>query len=430
AQYDYLTQRLYLLGALVSAAKDGVENESRQRVVIEMTDEPPESDAAERALLERWVRGVLEVVAQVVQPDADGLRNAPIHLIVWSQNEQHALLDALARHAERIFGATSLFDFVTQLAGFDSPVVTHLADETRRFKNYPLMLQTLQKIAQYLKFDWGEFKTTFGARMFDDGGVLEHGPDGPSEWYTRLPRFRSQIPLEYAYGAWRRLPDAKPGEKDRFQAFADVEPDALRDFEEWRLYAMEWIARDLRPNPDTTKTSFSVPDLASFSDHRPGLARALYEFIMVERHVGLAEWRTERNAEPEQRALAGVTLLGRYLEADQDAAAREVNRRHAELQAATEARLAELRQDNPEAKWGDLPKADKDALKWNAEGLAVRLRLTAEGTGLDLDELLVATSLRDGDRALLATRWMVDSRLPAAQQVERAATPKQLLMRG
>ncbi|HEU0113725.1 MAG TPA: ATP-binding protein, partial [Thermomicrobiales bacterium] len=277
---------------------------------------------------------------------------------------------------------------------------------------------------------WGEFKMTFHARMFDDGGVLRQGPDGASDWFTRRPRFRSQIPLEYAYGAWRRLPDPKPREKDQFEEFADVEPADLVDFEERRLFALAWIARDLRPNPDTTKTSFSVPDLASFSDHRPGLARALYEFIMVERHVGLAEWRTERNAAPEQRALAGITLLGRYLEADQDPVTREANRRHAALQAVTDARLAELRQDNPEAKWGDLSKEEKAALNWQAEGMTVRLRLSAEGTGVDLDELLAATSLRGDDRALIAKRWMVDSRLPADQQVERAATPKQLLTRG
>ena len=62
---------------------------------------------------------------ELAAPDAEGQPRAPIHLIFYDSFAQRLLLDGLARHLGAIFGATPLYDFVTQLAAFDSPVVTY-----------------------------------------------------------------------------------------------------------------------------------------------------------------------------------------------------------------------------------------------------------------------------------------------------------------
>ncbi len=86
-------------------------------------------------------------LAEVAAPDEEGLPKAPIHLIFYDKLQQTMLLDALSRHFASIVEATPLFDFITQLAAFDSPVATFLEDEIRELKNYPMVCQSLQAVA-------------------------------------------------------------------------------------------------------------------------------------------------------------------------------------------------------------------------------------------------------------------------------------------
>src|SRR5262249_32465935 len=50
AQHDYLHDRIYLLGALVVACKDGRPDPARRRCVVRLTDGPPEKASQERDL--------------------------------------------------------------------------------------------------------------------------------------------------------------------------------------------------------------------------------------------------------------------------------------------------------------------------------------------------------------------------------------------
>ena len=71
-------------------------------------------------------------MVELAAPDEAGERRAPIHLIFYDALEQRLLLEALARHFSSLVGAApALYDFVTQLAAFDSPVATFLAQEIR-----------------------------------------------------------------------------------------------------------------------------------------------------------------------------------------------------------------------------------------------------------------------------------------------------------
>ena len=216
AQHDYLLDRVYLVGARVEACEAGVAR--RTRSIVHVTDGPPEDPAQEKKLLVDWTRDLLRAVVDLAYPDAEGRSRAPVHLIFYNRFGFRILLDALGRNFQEILGETPpLYDFLTQLAGFDSPIVTFLEQEIQEFRNYPILCQSLQSVAVYLGFDWNQplpYREIFRERLFDHVGKLDPD-DENSEWYTRRARFNSQIPLEYAYAAWQQLnsplPTAVPG---------------------------------------------------------------------------------------------------------------------------------------------------------------------------------------------------------------------------
>ena len=129
---------------------------------------------------------------------------------------------------------------------------------------------------------------------------------------------------------------------------------------------------------------------------------------------------------PEQRVIAGNSLIARYCEEDQEAWVVERNRENEAARARGESALVALRGSNPEAKWGDLPKAVRDDAKWSHDGLRFRLRIEIDDVGCGLDEALALSSFREGDRLLLARRWTVDGRLSPEAQWEFTPTVKQL----
>jgi hypothetical protein len=432
AQHDYLNDRIYLLGALVVACQDGAPDPARRRAVVRITDGPPEREGQERDLLVRWVREVLRAVVELAAPgERRGDRNtAPVHVVFFNRYEQRLLLEALARNFPPLLEATPpLYDFLTQLAAFDTPVATFLDEEVREFKNFPMTCQSLQSLATYLRFDWnrpGKFRDLFKARLFDYVGKLDI--DGVSEWYTRRSRFNSQVPLEYAYAAWGQLSPPGKGKADEFADFRGVTSELLKAFQERRLEAIEHVAKSFPGNPLTRKTPFVLPDLARFEDKARDLARALHEFVTIERHVELGEWKRVRHAPPERRVLMGETLLVRYHDEDQEpevAEALREYRRRQQLRKGYESAFREAHPDEPV----QLTKEQKADCRWSwgEEGLTVRLRLEAEGLDCGLHEALGLSNLRPGESLVLSPRWTQDERLPEAERKDFTPTPKQIL---
>lgn len=430
AQHDYLNDRVYLLGALVVGCMDGGPDPQRRRTVMHMTDGPPEKASQEQKLFKDWTRDLVKAVVELAASgeQKDGKNTAPIHIIFFDRYEQRLVLEALGRNFPPILKNTPpLYDFLTQLAGFDSPIATFLNEEIREFRNFPMTCQSLQSVASYLKFDWSKplpFRDLFKARLFDYVGKLDM--DGTSEWFTKRSRFSSSLPLEYAYAAWKQLPTRKPGRGDEFADFRNTTPDLLKAFQARRLDALEHVANSLKPNPNTQKTPFVLPDLAHYDDKADDLAHALREFVTIERHVTLNEWRGTRHVSPERRVLMGETLLVSYLEADQEPATVEKNRdnqkrykKRADLEAA-------FRAKNPDKQF-KLTKEQKALCQWSPDGLKVRFRVVTTGLDCDLNEEISMTNLRKGDRVVIYRRFTVDERLPEKERKEFTPTPKQMM---
>jgi hypothetical protein len=425
AQFDYLHDRAYMFGALLVGYENGVVQPERRRSVVRIASGPPETPEAEQELLVEWINAVITDLAMVAAPDADGRLSAPIHLIFFNALEQQIVLDALARHFAVVLGATPLYDFMTQIAAFDSSLLTYLDNEIRELKNYPMVCQSLQAVASYLRFDWnvGEnYREIFYRRVFDDRGQLSSETE---EWYTSRARFSSHIPLEYAYAAWNALPPPKSG--DDFADYRAATVERLTGFHARRLEALEHIANDFRGNRQTQKTAFALPDLATFSGVARTLAQALTEFVTIERHVELAAWKSARLPPPERRVLAGTTFIVRYCHTDQApdllATLRENERRHALRQRYT----ADFLAANPKRKRATLTPDQKAETEEIPLPAPYRLRFDLTDVDCDLDQALLLTTIRSGDRMVMAPRWDVDSRLPASEQVPYTPTPKQLL---
>ena len=88
-----------------------------------------------------WTRDLLKVVIDVAESDAPPgeKRSAPIHVVFFNRYEQRLMLEALARNFPPILDATPpLYDFLTQIAAFDSPIASYLDEELRTFKNFPM----------------------------------------------------------------------------------------------------------------------------------------------------------------------------------------------------------------------------------------------------------------------------------------------------
>ncbi|MGH2542101.1 MAG: AAA domain-containing protein, partial [Ardenticatenaceae bacterium] len=361
-------------------------------------------------------------------------------------------LDGLSRHLRDILGATALYDFATQLAAYDSPITSFLSDELREQKNYPMVCQSLQQVAAYLGFDWGEAyrNEIFRERLFDFWGKFDEGELSRDErpWYSSRARFNSQIPLEYAYVAWgavgaggfpragtgessddpRALSSARPApSSDSFAPYRKATVAHLQSLAARRLEAIEWIARRFPGNKQTVKSSFVLPDLAEFRDKARTLAHALDEFVTIERHVDLAAWKSVRNFSPERRVLMGESLILRYLESDQsnetvarlcDAEQRQRLREQFECEyLATHSAPGKPK----------LSKEQKKTTEWSYEGLIVRLRVDITKVDCLLEEVLALSTLREGDMVVLAPRVTADERLPVEQRVPFTPTPKQLL---
>ncbi len=407
--YDHTQGMIVMLAALVVGHRNGERHQSRY--VINLPAQRPQTLADEEQLLTEWINELLQAIVAVADPELQ----VPIHLIVPDTFSLQTLLDGLARHPE-VIGATALYDLAAQSAGFEAPMVTVLVNERRRFLNDPLAYDSLARLARIEGFDWGECRRTFYRRVFDD---LSN--DKEIGWYTRRIRFNNQIPLEYAYAAWQALPPPPDRGEDDLIDYRNVKRKDLINFIETRLKAFAHLAARLPANHRTTKPPFDLTCITQYTRRSPSLADALAEFLLIERYVALVTWGQQHLPPPEQRVLAGVSLLVRYEANDQDPALLAVLAENERRQALK----AELTGQRKRVRLNDEQRQAIEPLP--IPDVPLRLRIVLDDVECDLETALRLTSLSPGDKVILAPRWSVDERLPADQQQPFTTTARQLL---
>jgi hypothetical protein len=320
AQHDYVRDGVYLLVALVRGP-DG------ERVVLERTGAPVDREA-EAGLLERWVPAVYGAVLAVA-----GAPEAFVHLYAYSRYDQSVLLAALRRHAGRLPGVAALFDLLTDTAALApvsplaQPMVSFLAEEVRDRLTLDVTCASLHEVATRLGSKWvgptpsgasTDFRARFRARVFDsrrqvDLPVPAVPPQGTTRpvWIEGAARFRSQIPLEYAYGAWGCLPAPTDALQERLlQPFRDVTWDELEGFAAQRMRALAHVEGRIRPKSRYTgKKPLPLPALAAGAAAGAPLPRALQDFLLIEHHARTQELLLAYAQPIERRVQTGRALL-------------------------------------------------------------------------------------------------------------------------
>ena len=122
----------------------------------------------------------------------------------------------------------------------------------------------------------------------------------------------------------------------------------------------------------------------------------------------------------------GEALLVRYVEADQEPDMAEQNRENQRRYQKRKEYEAAFKAANPDKQF-KATKQQSAECKWSPGGLRLRLRIECAGVDCDLHEALLMSTLRDGERLVLYSRWAVDERLPVAERKEFTPTPKQML---
>ena len=330
AQHDYLLDRTYLLGASSSPARverNAGTAEERRSAERGSTGHPGQRGAP----LRRLDRGHCGRSSSWPLPTSR--ERAPIHLIFYDDFAQRVLLDGLARHAGKILGATPLYDFVTQLAAFDSPIATFLDREIRDQKNYPMVCQSLQAVAAFEVSTGTRARpiAIFRARLFDFWAKLEPsrrglGDPGDGELVHRPRPLQQPDPARVRLCGLGRSPLAATQRERRSRAVSGrdtrVANGIPRSPPRGDGAGGEGLPRQQADGEDAVRSTRSGGVRAEGRT----LAHALQEFVTIERHVTLAAWKRERLAPPEQRVLAGQTLVVRYLEEDQEPGVAEKNR--------------------------------------------------------------------------------------------------------
>ena len=293
-QHDFLEDRLYLASGLVIGP-------NAEREVIELAAGPP-GDDEEAVLVETWVSRLLDAVREVATGDPLFL-----HVYVYDTYDQKVVLDAIRRHLDRLAELPDFFDLLTETAATSQAMFSFLAHEVRERKNLGIICHSLPLAARRLGFDWSfdgvELHRVFQARVFDNRRTL---PD--ERWYESASRFNSQIPLEYAYGAWGRLPDSDEPEVKRLLDPFRVTEEQLRLFARARLHALRHVEESFKiRNRFVPKEKVSLPSCGS--GKQPSLGDVLLEFLYVEHHTKLQGLLAHYALPIERRVASGQTLL-------------------------------------------------------------------------------------------------------------------------
>lgn len=323
AQYDYLGDRVYMISALVAGPRG-------ERVVVHCTPEPP-GEESERDLLMAWVMDVLRVAREVSAGD-----QAPVHLYCYNRYDQKVLLEALKRHLEQVATLPAFFDLMTQSPALEQSIISFLSSELEERRNLGPVCTPLHDAARMLGFDWSdesyEYYRLFRARLFDNRRNVIRQVDGrlvPVKSETKdapdnitieaASRFNSQIPLEYAYGAWGCLPEDQEGENNRvLDQFRQVTLDQLKAFAGHRVRALAHIEGSFKkkarwlPKPD-----LHLPALGQPSPIVSPLSQGLQEFLYMEHHAAFQAKLLNYSLPIERRVQTGLALLLRYQDYDQ-----------------------------------------------------------------------------------------------------------------
>ena len=418
-------ERLYMVGALVRSHRGGMPVPGGERRIVKLLDHAPRADVDERGLLTSWLIDLLQAIRDLAAPIEDGGRRlAPIHLYLFEENAKVNLLGAIQRNADAVLGVESLFRLLTQRAAYETGNISIVSTEIERQWNLPMLCQSLQAAATFRGFRWDAdrpLRKIFRHRFFDQLGKVETQDEQPL-YAPKRSRFKSDIPIEYAYLAWGASGAGAAATAGSFAQYGSPTLDDLRSLAMARLDALSHIVAKLKPNTQSTKSDFDLAEIAAGASVRPGSTlQAMRNFVVVERHTVLNDWRATHVLPARTRVLRGNTLIGAYRDIEQDRESRE------KLKTSWKAC------ETARAEW-DLIKArgedpGRGRPSWSIpRGTTVRLSMTEETLGGQPGPLVRASNLKVGTWVTVAPLMSVDTRVDAPSSEPYQTTGRQLML--
>lgn len=280
-QTDYMEDRVYLAGALVSGPKGS-------QSVVKITPGVTNAER-ERGLLTEWVTEILQAVFKV----AENAEAAPVHLYLYNRHDQRHLLEALRRHLDVFASLPAMYELLTETPALTQAAVSFIYDEVKERRNFMRAGHTLQSVAFQLGFKWDDGAHALYYRLFERGMfdyLLERKSDGLT--VESAARFFSNIPLEYAYAAWGmfRAEDFKPMQRRDVTPYLRVTTAQIVNFQAKRLEALAYIESKLRPkNAYIKKEPLNLNALATASAQPVPFRKVLEEFLYIEHYANLQE---------------------------------------------------------------------------------------------------------------------------------------------
>ena len=317
AQHDYISDRLYLISAVVAGPSKTVE-------IVEMTAAPPDTDA-ERALLIAWLTKLLPAIREAAGTDA-----APVHVYLFDRRDQGVLLDALTRHFDALCAIPAFYDLLTSSPALTQGMISFLADEVCERRNLAPICQNLYRVAAAMGFDWREgeleFWKKFRTKAFDQRDTFVRDPatgkfrvpqgEEPNQQRVEsAARFGTQIPLEYAYVAWGKLRESavlKKKELTQLRGFLGVTMDEIGRLAAHRCRALHYIEQQFtHKNRFVEKRELDLArlDQVEIEPQDVPLSRSLEDFLLLEHYAKHQAALLYLSQPPELRAQSGSTAI-------------------------------------------------------------------------------------------------------------------------
>jgi len=295
-QDDYVKNRLYLAGALVKGPRGTIP-------IVHMTPGPPGPEDEAQLMV-----NLLEELFAAIRQVAADPEVTPLHVYVYDGAEQKAWLDALTRNISMLLAIPTFYDLLTTSPALDQLMVSIIAAEIRERKNFGQTCQNLYSVGSLTGFTWNTpedaFRAKFFLRIFD-----QTIPRADGIWIEKSSRYSSDIPVEYAYGAWGLLP-ADTKERGLLRPYLECSPELIKRFQIHRLKAIAHIEANLGvKNRQLVKEPIAIASLGQAPAPLAGLERALQEFLAIEHHTAHQQLLAHFARPIERRVQTGRSLL-------------------------------------------------------------------------------------------------------------------------
>jgi hypothetical protein len=341
-QWDYMLDIISMISARVSCTRYKGEPLSVSQIVCSLPDEKNECLEEEKKLMEYFFRELTEAIKKVAN-EIGSPDEAQIHLYFFSRQERDALMRTVCRQPT-LMSAMAIRDLLGLREAIDQPMFSIIQDEVKNRKALKFhstgLLPILEQAIYFDNKQWKtnrkdgtivDLKSVFNDGFFNYSLPFKRKPDGSinfirefgvphNGFYPARARFGDQLPIEYLWGAKKRLDHIQEEGRGKVALekckWCDHTRTRRITDEELSLMgakicmALEHIERSLAiRNRRLGKKPIPIPTISKFSLGTPTLGSGCKEFLDLEIFSKRQEMYQNYALLPYQRVASGRSLI-------------------------------------------------------------------------------------------------------------------------